>query len=202
MARRRAIAAAHQAGRCQHLNMGGGQFIDEPAGQLALPLAVNPAVRGEGDRAKLLGACDADIGQTALFLEALLAAFVHAALAREQPLFPAGQEHHRKLQPLGGVKRHDGDLFLRLALLIVHDQRDVFEKALQAVKLLQRLDEFLQVFQPPRRLGRFVVLPHRDVAGFFKDDFGQSHMAIGMGRGRVRQKGFDQHILGQDRTGV
>ena len=158
--------------------MGGGQFVDEAAGHLALPLAIDPAVGSEGNRAQRLGPGDADIGEAAFLLQPLGAAFVHAALAREQPVFPARQEHRRKLQPLGGVQGHDRDLVHRFLGVIFHDQRDMLQKALQRLKLLQRLDQFLEVFEPPRRFRRLVGLPHAGVAGLVKDHFGQFDMAL------------------------
>ena len=47
---------------------------------------------------------------------------------------------------------------------------------MQVFKPFQRLDQFLEVLQPPRSLGRFVVLPHGCVAGFVQDHFGQLHV--------------------------
>ena len=49
----------------------------------------------------------------------------------------------------------------------------MFEEALQVLELLQRLDQFLKVFEPPGRFGCFVVLPHRGVAGFVQHDTSQ-----------------------------
>ena len=62
--------------------------------------------------------------------------------------------------------------------LVVHDERDVFEEALQVLELLERLDQFLEVLEPPRRLGRLVVLPHRRVARLVEDALGQLDMAL------------------------
>jgi hypothetical protein len=77
------------------------------------------------------GAGDADIGQAAFLFQALLACLIHGALGREKPVLPARQEDGRKLQPLGGMERHERDLGLAVLLLIVHDERDVFEETLQ-----------------------------------------------------------------------
>ena len=41
---------------------------------------------------------------------------------------------------------------------------DVIEEARQRLEIGQRADQFLQVLQPPRRLGRLVLLPHLRVA--------------------------------------
>ncbi len=53
----------------------------------------------------------------------------------------------------------------------------MLQEPLQVLEVLQRLDQFLQVLQPPRRLGRLVVLPHRGIAGFLQDHLGQFDMA-------------------------
>jgi hypothetical protein len=99
---------------------------------------------------------------------------------REQPFFPAGQEHGVELQPLGGVQRHDGGLGLVLAgLLYVHDQRDVFEKAFHGLELVHGADKLFQVFQPARRFGVLVLLVHFRVAGLVQDDLGN----LGVGQG-------------------
>ena len=52
----------------------------------------------------------------------------------------------------------------------------MFQEPLQVLELLQRLDQFLEVFQPPRRLGRLVVLPHAGVAALVQDDARQFGM--------------------------
>ena len=101
---RRAEAAAVKAGGCEHLHMRAGKLVDEPGGERRLPLVVDAPVGGEGDGAVFLGPCDPDIGQPAFLLHALKAAFVHGALRGEEAVFPARQEHHRKLQPLGCVQ--------------------------------------------------------------------------------------------------
>lgn len=54
----------------------------------------------------------------------------------------------------------------------------MFEEALQILELFQRLDQFLEVFQPPRRLGRLVLLPHAGVAGFVGDRLGQTDVIL------------------------
>ncbi len=41
---------------------------------------------------------------------------------------------------------------------VVHDQADMFEKPGQVLELGHRDDQFLEVFEPPRRVGRLVGL--------------------------------------------
>jgi len=71
------------------LDVGDGQFIDEAAGQLRGPAAIDHAVGGEADARVLLGAGDADVGQAAFLLQSLQALFVDAALAGEDAFLPA-----------------------------------------------------------------------------------------------------------------
>ena len=52
----------------------------------------------------------------------------------------------------------------------------MFQKPLQVFELLQRFDQFFQVFQPTGGLGRFVILPHGGIAAFIQDNLGQFHM--------------------------
>jgi len=85
----------------RHLDMVLGQFVHEARGNGALPQRMDAAVGGEGNESALLCPRDADIGETALFLEARTAALIERALVREQALFPAGQKHGFKFQPLG-----------------------------------------------------------------------------------------------------
>ena len=173
--------AAIKARRRQHRDMIDRQFVNEPRRHLRLPLAVNAAVGSKGNGAKLFGARDADIGKAAFLLQPLQPAFVHRPLRREQPILPAWQEHRRKFQPLGRVQGHDADLFARFLGLVIHNQADMFEKTLQILEIFQRLDQFLEVFEPSRCLWRFVVLPKAGVAGFVQNDLGQCDMGIRLG---------------------
>ena len=71
------------------------------------------------------------------------------------------------------MQRHDVDRVGLGGLLVVHHQRDVFEKALQVLELVHRADEFFQVLQPAGGVGGAVLLPHLGVAGFVEHDFGE-----------------------------
>ena len=127
-----------------------------------------------------LGAGEADIGEAALLLQAGAAALVERALVREQAFLPAGQEHGLELQPLGRMQRHDGDGVELLVLLGVHDQRDMLEEGAQRLVFLHGADQLLQVFEPARRLGRAVVLPHLGVAALLQDDLGELGVRLGL----------------------
>ena len=150
-----------------------GQFVEEARGDGRLPHAVNAAIGDEPDLHPLLAAGDADIGQPALFLEAGATALVEGALMGKQPLLPAGQEDGLELQPLGRVQRHDRDGVHLGVLLGVHDQRHMLQEGGQRVIGLHGADEFLEVLQSARRLGRAIVLPHLGVAGFLEDLLGE-----------------------------
>jgi hypothetical protein len=164
-----AVAGVHLG----DFDMGLGQFIEKARGQCRLPQPVDAAVGDEPDVAMALGAGEADIGETALFLEAGAAALVERALVREQALLPAGQEHGFEFQPLGRVQRHDRDGVEIGVVVGVHDQRHVLEEGAHGFETGNGLDQFLQVLEPGRRVGGAVVLPHLGVAGFLKDGFGE-----------------------------
>ena len=70
-----------------------------------------------------------DMGEAALLLEPGAAALVERALVREQPFLPAGQEDGVELEALGGVQRHQADALGGVALVRLHDERDVLEEA-------------------------------------------------------------------------
>jgi hypothetical protein len=61
----------------------------------------------------------------------------------------------------------------------------MFEKALQVLEGFQRLDQFLEVLEPPRRLRRLVVLPMRGVARLVEDHLGQFDMGKLIARAHV-----------------
>ncbi len=71
------------------------------------------------------------------------------------------------------MQRHYADFLVRIGLVIVHDQADMLQKSLQIFKLLQRFNKLLEVFQPPWRFGRLVVLPHFGIAALVQKLFRQ-----------------------------
>ena len=66
------------------------------------------------------------------------------------------------------MQGHQADHLGVFGILGVHHQRDVIEEAGEILKLAERADQLLEILQPARRLGRLVVLPHLDIAGFFQ----------------------------------
>ena len=105
-----------------------------------------------------------DIGEPPLLLQRLHSAFVQRALVWEQPLLPARQEHRVELQPLRAVQRHQADPVAFGCFVVLHHQRYMVEEAGQRFEIGQRANQFLQVFEPSRCFGRFVLLPHVGVA--------------------------------------
>ena len=80
----------------------------------------------------------------------------------KEPFFHPGQENYRKLQPFGGMERHQCKfIVIQLGIVNVGNQRYVFQKTGQGFlfpfilqKILRHADQFLQVFRPALRLGR------------------------------------------------
>ena len=151
-------------------------------------MPIHAPVAGKGDRRQFLGAGDADIGEAALLLQSGEARFVHAALAGEQPILPARQEDDGVFQTLRAVQGHDADLVRLLAVGGIHHQGHMFQKALQVLELLQRLDQLLEVFEAAYSIQifcyRFIHLRwilvirrwskiHRRIARFVKNTLGQ-----------------------------
>ena len=153
--------------------MGGIELVEEARRDRRLPHAADAAVGGEVDLRAPARAGDADIGEAALLLEAGAAVLVERALVREQPLLPARQIDRVEFEPLGGVQRHDRHPLRPVVLRRVHDERDVLEERLQIRELLHGAHELLEVFKPPRGVGRAVGLPHGGVAGFVEHDLGE-----------------------------
>ena len=133
-------------------------------------------VGDEPDVQVLLGARQSDIGEAAFFFEARAAAFIQRALVREEAFFPAGKDDRLEFKALGRVQRHDVDGIEVFVLLGIHDQRDVFEERAQRLVFLHRADQFFQVFQPARRFGGAIRLPHCRIAGFVEDFLGEFRM--------------------------
>ena len=156
------------------------QLINKPAWQSRLPLPIDPAICRKRNRANFFCAGDAHIGQAPLFLQTLEATFVHRALRGKETIFPTRQKHHREFKALGRMQRHDRNLCPIRLLFIVHNQTDMLQKPLQVFKSFQRLDQLFEVFQAPRRLWRFVILPMGGVATFIENYFCQLHMGVGL----------------------
>ena len=124
----------------------------------------------------VLGAGDADIGQPPLLLQPGDAGFVQGALMREQPFLPTGQEDLLEFQPLGRMQGHQIGHVGAGLLGILHHQADMLQEAVEVLELLHAGDQLFQIFQPARRIGRFVGLPHGGVSGFVEHGAGKLRM--------------------------
>ena len=105
-------------------------LAQEAAGFVALGAAVEHPGDAVGDIQLLLGAGDADIGQTALFLQICLGVFAH--LAGEHPLLHANEEHIGEFQTLCRVDGHQDHLVSALVVAVnVADKGDILQIAFQ-----------------------------------------------------------------------
>ena len=112
-----------------------GDFADEARGLGEIVATVQAALFGMTQVQALLGAGDADIGQTPLFLQAQR--FRHRAVAGEQALFQPNQEHQRKLQTLGHVQGHQLHAVLAAArLALARFQRSMGEKGIEVIRCI------------------------------------------------------------------
>ena len=152
------------------------QLVDEARRRRALPLPVNAPVGGKRDHRLPARPGQADVGEAAFLLQPGGAAVIQRPRVREQPFLPPGQEHGVELQPLGAVQRHQIDLVGDAGVVVFHHQADVLEELRQRLELLQRQDQFLEVFHPPRRVDGLGRPPHGAIAGFFQNPLGQLRM--------------------------
>ena len=74
----------------------------------------------------------------------------------------------------------------------------MLQEALQVFESFQRFDQFLQIFQPPRRFGCFVILPHRGIAAFVQNDLGQFRVRDLRLKDHLRHRLFDPGIIIHD----
>ena len=153
---------------------------------------MHPPVLREADGKQPLGARYAHVSEAALLFEPLIAVLVQRPLMREQPLLPAGQEHHVELQPLGAVQRHHAHAVAVARLVHVHHQRYVLQEGAEAVELAHEADQLFQVFETALRLRRLILLPHRGVAALVEDQLGE--VGVRHGAGKVAPAG---EILGE-----
>src|SRR5579875_2674839 len=153
------------------------QFADEARGQGTLPLAAHAPIGGIRDESAPPRPREPDISKPALFLESFEPRLVHRALVRKEALLPAGQEDIVEFEAFGAVQGHEADHVAAGFGGVLHDEADVIEEPAEAVEFSHRRDQLFEVFEPTRRVGRFIRLPHRRVARFVENLSGE----IGMG---------------------
>src|SRR3546814_1208815 len=73
------------------------------------------------------------------------------------------------------MQGHQADHLGVFAVLGVHHESNMVGEAGEILELAERADQFLQVFQPARCLGRLVLLPHPRIAGFLQHDRSEEH---------------------------
>ena len=147
-------------------------------GDAALPIRVDPPVGGMADDRTSARACQAHIGKPRSSSKTLRASFIQRTLVGEQTLFPARQKHRIELQSLGAVQGHQANSVTGSVLIVLHHQRDMVEKATQSLEVGQRANQFLQILQPSRSLGRIVLLPHVGVAALVEQSGDGHDMAL------------------------
>src|SRR6266511_3852077 len=115
-----------------------GDLLEEARGQVVIGGAEQRPAPGIGEVQALAGTGDAHVGEPSLLLQ--VARLTDRTDVREDVLLQADDEHHRVLEALGGVQRHQGDrLAGRLDLVGVRDQRDRLEEAGQSALWLAQL---------------------------------------------------------------
>src|SRR3569623_14516 len=116
-----------------------GNLAQEPRRARITFGAVQPPAFGVGEIELALGAGDADVAQTPFLLEPPRLLDRH--LMREQALFDAADAHQRKLEPFGGVQRHQLHAVFPLAgLALARLQRGVGQKRGERIEFAVFLD--------------------------------------------------------------
>src|SRR3989440_1621701 len=91
----------------EHLDQLLGDLGKEPAGRVEVRAPEEHAAPRVAEIEPLARAGDADVAEPALLLE--LVGGAPGPHVRKDAVLEAGQEHHRELEPLGGVQRHQRD---------------------------------------------------------------------------------------------
>ena len=122
------------------LDMFGGDLAEETRGQGGRLLAVQAALFGMGEIESFAGARHAHVAEPAFLFQSLR--ILGGTLVGKQALFQPDQEHHRKLQALGGVQRHQlHAVFPVLGLALARLQRRMHQKAGEVVHAFGFLGE-------------------------------------------------------------
>ncbi len=166
------------------------------------------------------GAGDADISQTALFLQT--AAFIQRHLAGKHAFFHPDDKHLWKLQPLGRVQGHQlHRILIRIRLPLARFQRSMGKKGLQRHQILifflitelaRCRHQLLQVFHPGLSFLAFLLLVHAPQAGIAYRPVGlnMQRQIGGIGGQRIhqfqktlqcRRRTPGQHFFLQQRSG-
>jgi hypothetical protein len=94
---------------------------------------------------------------------------------RKQTFFQTTQKHERKLQTLGGVESHQGDLRSLIVGIRIAYQSRMIEKLIQSfapvARIHRRIHQFAQVFNPRIGLGSVFLLKLLDVTRAVDQEF-------------------------------
>src|SRR5690242_7076772 len=105
----------------EHLDQLLGDLGEEPAGRVEVGAPEEHSAPRVTEIEPLARAGDAHVAEAAFLLE--LVGVAQAPHVRKDAVLEAGQEHHRKLEPLGGVQRHERDgALLSLDVVEVGDE--------------------------------------------------------------------------------
>ena len=74
------------------------------------------------------------------------------------------------------MQGHQRDFALLVFSIAIHNQRNMFQKPLQRIKILHGVDKFGQIFQPPRGIRGFIQLPHLGIARLIQHHAGKISM--------------------------
>ena len=130
-----------------------------------------------GEEQTLLGPRETDVAEPPFLFE--FGRFGERPLVREHALFESDQEHHRELEALGRVQRHQdhpgvGGIVSVGQLVGVRHQGDRLHELGHGVELVGHADQLAQVLEPalglePAVAGFDVGVEHGPVAGAFQD---------------------------------
>ncbi len=195
---RHCAGAAGRAGAPMDLDELGRDLVDEAAARVHLHVAVHAPAQRVREHQPLHRARHADVAEAALLLDV----GVVDARVREEPFFHADHEHHRELEPLGGVQGHQRHAVgVAVPGVDVADQRHLLEVVLQRPahrrRLLHALEELVEVLQPIARLGAPVLAQHRPVAALLDQPRGQLRIRhLGEARAEpLDHRGEGAHVL-------
>ena len=130
-----------------------------------------------GEEQTLLGPRETDVAEPPFLFE--FGRFGERPLVREHALFESDQEHHRELEALGRVQRHQdhpgvGGIVSVGQLVGIRHQGDRLHELGHGVELVGHADQLAQVLEPalglePAVAGFDVGVEHGPVAGTFQD---------------------------------
>ena len=128
-----------------------------------------------GQNQRVHGAGHAHVAEAALLLQ--LVGIVEGARVGKEALFQAGQKDQRKLQPLGGVQRHQRNAGLGIELIRIGGQGGVVQELGQRLAagfgVVGGVGQLLQVLNAAEGLRRAFGLQGLDVAGAVDEEADQ-----------------------------